>query len=78
MDKDFTEGEMFLYTTPDGDVKIDVYFQDETIWLTQKKMAELFDVEVNTINYHIKEIFQIERIGGILNYSKFSNSSKRR
>lgn len=31
---------------------------DETIWATQKKMAELFGVEVNTINYHLKEIFK--------------------
>jgi hypothetical protein len=33
------------FTTPDGTVKIDTVFQDEIIWLTQKKMAELFDVK---------------------------------
>ncbi len=46
-----------LYTTSEGDVKLRVTIQDETIWLTQKMMAELFGVEVNTINYHLKEIF---------------------
>jgi len=49
---------IILYTTPTGDIRIDVYIQDETVWLTQKAMAELFGVEVNTINYHLKEIFQ--------------------
>ncbi|MDD4570475.1 MAG: RhuM family protein [Tepidanaerobacteraceae bacterium] len=49
--------QILLYTTEDGDIKIDVFFQDETVWLTQKMMAELFDVGVNTINYHLKEVF---------------------
>ena len=52
------EGEIIFYTTPDGVTKIEVVFQDETFWLSQRRMAELFDVEVNTINYHIKEIFK--------------------
>ena len=52
------ESEIILYTTPQGDVKIDIRFEDETFWLTQKKLATLFDVEVNTINYHLKEIFK--------------------
>ena len=52
------ESEIILYTTPNGDVKIDIRFEDETFWLSQKKMAELFDVEVHTINYHLKEVFK--------------------
>ena len=52
------QSDIILYTTPEGDVKIDVFFKDETVWLTQKKMAELFGVEVNTVNYHLKEIFK--------------------
>ena len=50
--------DILFYTTPQGEVRIEVFFEDETFWLTQKKLAELFDVEVNTINYHLKEIFQ--------------------
>ncbi len=52
------QSKFLLYTTPNGEVKIEVFLQDENIWLTQKKMAELFGVEVNTVNYHLKEIFK--------------------
>ena len=52
------EGEIIFYTTPEGMTKVEVVFQDETFWLSQRRMAELFDVEVNTINYHLKEIFK--------------------
>ena len=52
------EGEIILYTTPNGVAKVEVYFQNESFWLSQRRMAELFDVEVNTINYHLKEIYQ--------------------
>ncbi len=50
--------DIIFYTTPQGNVNIEVFFEDETFWLTQRKMAELFGVEVATINYHLKEIFQ--------------------
>ncbi|MCI0698349.1 virulence RhuM family protein [candidate division KSB1 bacterium] len=51
------EGEIILYTTPDGAARVEVFFQEETFWLSQRRMAELFDVEVHTINYHLKEIY---------------------
>lgn len=51
------ESEIILYTTPQGDVKIDIRFEEETFWLSQKKMAELFDVDVRTINEHLKNIY---------------------
>jgi len=50
--------EIILYTSPKGDVKIEVIFNDETFWLTQKKISELFGVESNTITYHLKKIFK--------------------
>lgn len=56
------DNEIIFYTTPDGAVHIEVFFQDETFWLTQKKMAELFGVEVHTINYHLKEIFKSKEL----------------
>ncbi len=37
--------------------RVEVFFQDETFWLSQRRMAELLDVEVHTINYHLKEIY---------------------
>lgn len=56
------EGVIIFYTTPDGAVHIEVFFQDESFWLSQKKMAELFGVEVHTINYHLKEIFNSKEL----------------
>lgn len=53
-----SQSNFILYTSTDGEVKLEVFLQDETIWLTQKMMSELFGVEVNTINYHLKEIFK--------------------
>lgn len=50
--------DIIFYSSPEGDIKVEVIFNDETFWLTQKRMAELFGVEVNTINYHLKEIFK--------------------
>lgn len=49
---------IILYTTDTGNVNIQVQYEDGTFWLTQKRMAELFGVETNTINYHLKEIFK--------------------
>ncbi|MCL5962366.1 MAG: virulence RhuM family protein, partial [Chloroflexi bacterium] len=56
------EGEIIFYSTPDGTTKVEVFFQDETFWLSQRRMAELFGVEVHTINYHLKEIFKSEEL----------------
>jgi hypothetical protein len=52
-----------IFKTEKGKVNIDVFFADDTLWLTQKLMAELFDVEANTINYHLKEIFESKELG---------------
>src|SRR5271168_255015 len=51
------EGEILFYAGPDGTTRLEVLFEDESFWLTQKRMAELFDVTVPTINHHLKEIF---------------------
>ena len=50
--------EFLLYKTPNGDVKVDVLLQNETIWMPQKKIAELFDVNVPAVSKHIKNIFE--------------------
>ena len=47
-----------LYKTADEEVSVDALIGDETVWLTQKSMAELFGVESNTITYHLKEIYK--------------------
>ena len=55
-----TEGfnEILLYTTPNGKVKVEIYLQNETIWLTQQKIAELFCVQRPAVSKHLKNIFE--------------------
>lgn len=53
-----SNGELLLYQTEDGKTRIEVKLQDESVWLTQKLMAELFQKDVRTINEHIKNIFE--------------------
>jgi hypothetical protein len=48
---------VLLYKTPDSEVKVEVYLINEMLWLTQKAMANLFEVSVPTINEHLKKIF---------------------
>ena len=50
--------EFLLYTTPNGDVKVEIYFHNENIWLTQKRMAELFGVNVPTVSKHLNNIYE--------------------
>lgn len=47
-----------LYTAPNGDVKIEAYIQEETIWLTQQKMADVFGVAKSTISEHLSNIYE--------------------
>ena len=51
------EGEILFYSGPDGTTRLEVLFEDESFWLTQKRMADLFDVDVRTISEHLKTIF---------------------
>ncbi len=56
------DSEILLYRTQEGSVKIDVLAQDETLWLTQKRMAELFAVQVPAIAKHLKNIFETREL----------------
>ena len=49
--------QLIFYSTPQGNVKVEVVFEDETFWLTQKAMASLFDVAIPAISKHLKNIF---------------------
>lgn len=53
-----TQSQLIIYQTDDGQTRIDARFQGETVWLTQKLMAELFEVTVAAINQHLKNIFE--------------------
>ncbi len=58
--KPATQGfnQILLYTTPNGGVKVEIYLQNETIWLTQQKIADLFGVQRPAITKHLKNIFE--------------------
>ncbi|MCX5817336.1 MAG: hypothetical protein NTX75_14045 [Proteobacteria bacterium] len=56
--KQNTFTEFLLYTTPNGKVKVEIFLRDENLWLTQKRMADLFDVGIPAINKHLKNIFE--------------------
>jgi hypothetical protein len=56
--EDLIRGEFLLYTGPEGRVKVECRLHDETLWLTQRLMADLFGVGVPAINKHLKNIFE--------------------
>lgn len=51
-------GEVLLYQTEDGSTRIDVRLQDETVWLTQTQMAELFQTTKQNISLHVKNVYE--------------------
>jgi hypothetical protein len=51
------EGELILYRTADDAVRVEVLYETETFWLDQRRMAELFGVDVRTVSYHLKEVY---------------------
>jgi len=52
------EGEIILYTTPEGTARVEVFFQDETFWLSLNQIAELFQRDKSVIFKHISNIFK--------------------
>lgn len=51
------EGQILFYTTATGDIRLDVLFASEMAWLTQKRMAELFEADRSVITKHLRNIF---------------------
>ena len=49
---------ILLYKTKQGEARIEVIFNNETFWMSQKRMAELYGVDVRTVNYHLAQIFE--------------------
>ncbi len=58
MKKQDKNNKIIIYNTEDGETKIEVQMKDDTIWLSQKQMAELFDCSVDNISLHLKNIFK--------------------
>ena len=72
--------EIILYTTPQGEIKIEVMVQDETVWLTQRAMGELFGVVKSTISEHLANIYksgELERAATVRIFRTVQNESGR-
>ncbi|MSR86112.1 cell filamentation protein Fic [Candidatus Woesearchaeota archaeon] len=70
------ETNFLIYTTPKGDVKIEVFLHKENIWLTQKKIAELFVVDRSVITKHLKNIFESEELDENSVSAKFAHTAE--
>ena len=60
--EEIKKSEIILYTGDEGAATVEVLLKNETMWLTQKTMADLFNVSPQTINYHLKEIFKTKEL----------------
>ena len=56
------ENKFILYTTPSGEVRVDVFLEEETVWLTQKAMAALFGVVKSTISEHLANVYETNEL----------------
>ena len=67
--------EIIFYTTPQGHVKVEVILQNETVWLTQKAMAELFGVDRTVITKHLGKIFKEGELSEISVCAKIAHTA---
>ena len=67
--------EILLYTTPNGKVKVEMYLQNETIWLSQQKIADLFRVDRTVVTKHIGNIFKSGELDELLVCAKFAHTT---
>ena len=68
------KGEIVLFQSEDGSVKLDVRLESETVWLTQQQIASLYGKAVSTVNEHIKDIFEDKELTPEACTKKFGNS----
>lgn len=68
--------QIIIYNTKNGETKIEVQIKDETVWLSQKQMAELFDKDRKTITEHIRNVFKEEELAENLVCRKFQHTTR--
>ena len=79
-EKNMDKGQFLLYQTPDGESKIEVKLQDDTVWLSLDQMAELFQRNKSTISRHIKNVLEEGELladSTIANFATVQNEGKR-
>ena len=65
-----------LYTTPNGNVNLDILLQDENLWLTQKGISELFGVSKSTVSHHLSNIYSEGELDKLATVRKFRTVQK--
>jgi hypothetical protein len=65
-----TQNKIILYTTADGRVTADVFFANDTFWLTQRTMAELFGINIPSVSRHLKNIYESQELSSEATVSK--------
>ncbi|MBU1349909.1 MAG: virulence RhuM family protein [Patescibacteria group bacterium] len=76
MKKDNKKSQIVIYKAENGQVKIDVRFENETVWLTQNALAELFQTTKNNISQHVKNIFEEDELAQTATVKKFLTVQK--
>ena len=69
-----------LYTTPNGKVKVEIFLRDENIWLTQAKIAELFDTERSVVTKHLRNIYfdgELDKVSTCAKFAQVQNEGNR-
>lgn len=61
-EKAMNNNQIIFYATPQGNIKVEVVFEGETFWLTQKAMANLFGVEIPAISKHLANIYETSEL----------------
>ena len=70
------ENNLLIYKNKDGNIVVDAIYKDETLWLTQKGMAKVFDVGIPAISKHLKNIFDEEELNESMVVSKMENTTQ--
>ncbi len=66
------ENKIIIYQTDDGQTQIDVRLENETVWLTQAQMAELFETDRTSIVRHINNIYQVDELDREATFAKIA------
>lgn len=72
---DNLENKIEIYKSPDGQTEVQVQLIQDTIWLSQRQMGDLFDKDVRTINEHIQTVFNTGELDKKSNYPEIPDSS---
>lgn len=64
-------GDFLIYDAPDGNTRIEVRMQEETVWLTQKQMAELFQTSKQNISLHLQSVFEVGELASDSTVKKY-------